>query len=160
MPRVRRSTDAGGHAPDAMGEAGSAALEFIAVGCLLLVPLVYLMVALGTIQSQSLGVESGARHIARVISQAPDAATATARADAVLRTSAREYGLDPATVSFSVSCIPAGAMCPVAGATVVVRISTRVALPLVPGILGLADIASVPVEATAAQKVSRFWGSE
>ena len=47
------------------GDEGSAALEFILVGLVLLVPLVYLIVALGSIQGQSLGVETGARQLAR-----------------------------------------------------------------------------------------------
>ena len=58
------STDVGARRP----ERGSAALEFILVGMLLLVPLVYLVVSLGLIQGQSLGAEAGARHIARALS--------------------------------------------------------------------------------------------
>lgn len=139
-------------------EEGTAALEFILVGLLLLVPIVYLVVALGTIQGQSLGVEAGARHIARAVATAPDAATASARADRVLAAVADEYGLDPATVDVSVRCASAGAECPEAGATLVVTVAADVALPLVPPVLGLERIARVPVEATSAQKVSRTWG--
>lgn len=142
------------------GEEGSAALEFITVGVLMLVPLVYLVVALGQIQGQALGAEAGARHVARAIASAPDAATATARTDAVLRSVVGEYGIDPDEVSLSLSCRPAGSVCPEAGSTVVVTVATRVALPLIPSVLGLESLASVPVEASAAQKVSRFWGSE
>lgn len=142
------------------GDAGSAALEFITVGLLMLVPLVYLIVALGQIQSQSLGAEAGARHVARAIATAPDAASATARADAVLRSIVAEYGLDADSVELSLECRPATAACPSAGSTVVVTIATRVALPLVPQVFGLDHLASVPVEASAVQKASRFWGSE
>ena len=144
----------------ASGDDGSAALEFITVGVLLLVPLVYLVVALGQIQGQALGAEAGARHVARAIASAPDAASASARADAVLRSIADEYGIATDDVELSLSCRPAGTACPEAGATVVVTIATRVALPLVPSVLGLESLASVPVEASAAQKVSRFWGAE
>ena len=49
---------------------------------------------------------------------------------------------------------------PEAGSTLVVTIQTRVALPLVPPVLGLDRLASIPIEASAAQKVSRFWESE
>lgn len=144
----------------ASGDGGSAALEFIAVGVLMLVPLVYLVVALGQIQGQALGAEAGARHVARAIAAAPDAETASGRADAVLRSIVDEYGIDPDEVELSLSCRPAGSACPEAGATVVVTIATRVALPLVPSVLGLESLASVPVEASAVQKVSRFWGAE
>jgi len=39
-----------------------------------------------------------------------------------------------------------------------VTIAGRVSLPLVPPVLGLDRIASIPIEATAVQKVSRTWG--
>ncbi len=139
-------------------EEGAAALEFIGVGLLMLVPLVYLIVALGLIQGQSLGAEAGARHVARAMSTATDAADARSRADRVLASIADQYGIDD--VDVSLSCRPAGTACPSAGATLVVTIRTTVALPLVPPVLGLDRVASIPVEAAAAHKVSRFWGSE
>ena len=80
MRRVRASTDlpatpeAGSVAQHMTGDGqgsdeGSAALEFILVGLVLLVPIVYLIVALGLIQGQSLGVETGARQLARPIAE-------------------------------------------------------------------------------------------
>ncbi|WP_235565662.1 TadE/TadG family type IV pilus assembly protein [Microbacterium sp. Root166] len=141
-------------------ERGSAALEFIVVGLLMLVPLIYLVVTLGLIQGQSLGAEAGARHIARAVATAVDEADAEERADLVLDSVVREYGLDPDAVGLVLECRPAGATCPSAGATLVVTLRTAIALPLVPPVLGLDRLASVPVEASAAQKVSRFWGSE
>lgn len=140
-------------------ERGSAALEFILVGLLLLVPLVYLVVSLGLIQGQALGAEAGARHIARAVSTASSADDARARADLVLAAVADEYGMDAASIDLSLSCAPRGAECPEAGATIVVTLATRVTLPLVPPVLGLDRLASIPVEASAVQKVSRFWGS-
>ncbi|MBW9093026.1 TadE family protein [Microbacterium jejuense] len=139
-------------------ERGSAALEFILIGLLLLVPLVYLVVALGLIQGQSLGAEAAARHIARAVSTATDAADARNRADAVLSAVAEEYGLDD--VGLSVECTPAGAACPRAGAALHVTVRTTVTLPLVPPVLGLDDLAAIPVEATSVQKVSRFWSEQ
>lgn len=140
-------------------DAGSAALEFILVGLLLLVPIVYLVVSLGLVQGQALGVEAGARHIARTVSQAPDAASARASAERVLDAIIAEYGIDRDAVDISLTCRPSGGTCPEAGSTVVVTVSTRVTLPLVPPVLGLERLATIPVEASAAQKVSRFWGS-
>ncbi|KQZ84549.1 TadE family protein [Microbacterium sp. Root166] len=153
------STDAPGPVDDDP-ERGSAALEFIVVGLLMLVPLIYLVVTLGLIQGQSLGAEAGARHIARAVATAVDEADAEERADLVLDSVVREYGLDPDAVGLVLECRPAGATCPSAGATLVVTLRTAIALPLVPPVLGLDRLASVPVEASAAQKVSRFWGSE
>jgi len=139
-------------------ERGSAALEFILVGLLLLVPLVYLVVALGLIQEQSLGAEAGARHLARAMSTASDEADARDRADRVLASVADQYGLDD--VDLAIDCAPAGAACPSAGATLRVTVRTTVTLPLVPPVLGLDRIAAIPIEASAAHKVSRFWGSQ
>ena len=141
-------------------ERGSAPLEFIVVGLLLLVPLVYLIASLGVIQSNALGVESGARHLARAIAMAPDAASADVRAAAILRTTADEYGIDPGSIAVDFACIPAGGACPRAGATMIVSVAARARLPLIPPVLGLDRISSVPVSATAVHKVSRFWGAE
>jgi Flp pilus assembly protein TadG len=153
MRRSSRSTD-----PAAAGDAGSAALEFIVVGLLMLVPLVYLVVAFGQIQEQSLGAEAGARHVARAVSTATDTQDARERADQVLASISDQYGIDD--VDLSIRCRPAGAECPSAGATLLVTVRTTVALPLVPPVLGLDRIGSIPVEASAAHKVSRFWGTE
>lgn len=143
----------------ARNDDGSAALEFITVGVILLVPLVYLVIALGVIQEQTLGAEAAARHTARVISQAPDAETAAARSDAVLAGIIDEYGLEPGAVRVSISCTPAGvAACPSAGVTMVVTVATTARLPFVPPLFGLDRIASIPLEASAVQKVSRLWG--
>lgn len=143
----------------AIDDEGSAALEFIVVGVILLVPLVYLVIALGAIQEQTLGAEAAARHIARVVARAPDAATAAQRSDAVLAGVVDEYGLEPDAVDVSLVCTPVTAECPTSGATIIVTVSTRVRLPLVPEILGLDRSTAIPVQAEAVQKVSRSWGA-
>lgn len=154
MRRSNPSTDRSSLLGD---DEGSAPLEFIVVGVLLLVPLVYLVVALGTIQGQALGAEAGARHVARAVATAPDAAAANTRADRVIQTVAEQYGMD--AVDVSVAC-SSSAPCPEPGATLIVTLRTRVALPLVPPLFGLDQLASIPVEASAVQKVSRFWGAQ
>lgn len=144
----------------ATNDDGSAALEFITVGVILLIPLVYLVIALGAIQEQTLGAEAAARHTVRAIAMAPDAAAAAAEGEAVLAGIIEEYGLDPDAVDVSMSCSPAGADCPSAGATLIVTVAARVHLPLVPQVFGLDRATSVVVQADAVHKVSRLWGSE
>lgn len=155
MHRWNRSTDV----PQDDPERGSAALEFIVVGLILLVPIVYLVVSLGLIQGQSLGVEAGARHIARAVSSATDAESARDITARVLDSVVDEYGIDAGSVQVAMTCVPESVSCPQAGATVVVTLRTKVGLPLVPPVLGLDRLASIPVEASSAQKVSRFWGT-
>ena len=140
-------------------ERGSAALEFILVGLVLLVPIVYLVVTLGLLQAGAMGAEAGARHVARAVVGSDGDADARSSVELVIASVAREYGLDPATVTLDTTCVPEGSACPAAGATVRVTFRARVALPLVPPILGLDRIASIPIEATAVQKISRTWGS-
>ncbi|MDP3949036.1 TadE family protein [Microbacterium sp.] len=143
----------------ARNDDGSAALEFITAGVILLVPLAYLVITLGAVQESLLGVEAAARHTARVIGQADDVDSAATNSDAVLTSVMDEYGMDAESVDVSMSCAPAGAACPSAGATVIVTVRTRVSLPFVPPIFGLDRAASIPLEAVAAQKVSRLWGT-
>lgn len=140
-------------------DCGSAALEFITVGVILLVPLVYLIVALGSIQEHMLGAEAAARHLARVIALAPDAETAAEHGDRVVENIADQYGIERGSLEVSVTCAPRTAACPAPGALVTVVVATRVPLPLVPSVLGLDAAASIPVEGTAVQKVSRLWGA-
>ncbi len=156
MRRTRASTEVASLLDD---DEGNASLEFIVAGLILLAPLVYLIVALGAIQSQALGVEAAARHVARAVSTASNAEDAAARADLVMAAVAEEYGIDPDAVVLRWECAPAGVECPSAGATLLLSVSTDVPLPLVPSVLGLDQVASVPVEASAAQKVSRLWGT-
>lgn len=138
-------------------ERGSAALEFIVVGLVLLVPVVYLIVTLGLVQGQSLGAEAAARHIARAVATAAGTAEADESAELVLASVVDEYDLDPRAVDVTLSCRPAGTSCPAAGATLIVTVRTAARLPLVPPVLGLDQVARIPIEASAAQKVSRFW---
>lgn len=141
------------------GDEGSAALEFIAVGVIMLVPMVYLIIALGTIQEHALGVEAAARQAARAIALAPNASAASERSEQVLATVVEEYGMDAGELDVTLTCRPAGDGCPSAGATLTITVTTRVALPLIPSVLGVANAASVTVEGTATQKVSRLWGA-
>lgn len=138
---------------------GSAALEFITVGVILLVPFAYLVIVLGAIQEQSLGAESAARHIARTIALSADADAAAEAADDVLIGIVDEYGMDPDATSVALSCLPEAGECPAGGATLRVTVTTVVRMPFVPEMLGLDSALAVPLEATAVHKVGRGWGS-
>lgn len=138
-------------------ETGSAALEFITVGVILLVPFIYLVIALGAVQHQMLGAEAAARHTARVISAAAGPSDAELRAERAMAATLAEYDMAAADVTVDLRCIPAGATCPSAGTTIAIQVSTRVQLPFVPPIFGLDRVTSIPIEASAVQRVSRTW---
>ncbi|MCX7522003.1 hypothetical protein OSC27_06885 [Microbacterium sp. STN6] len=135
---------------------GSASLEFISLGVLLLVPMVYLVLAIAAVQAGALAVEGAARQAARVYVQAPTQADAEQRAARAIEFALADYGLDESAARVDIRCSPDPARCLERNATVTVTVRARVALPLVPAVLDLDTAASVPVEATAAERVSRF----
>lgn len=141
-------------------ESGSSSLEFVAVGVILLVPLLYLVIALGAVQEQSLGLVAAARQAARAVASAPSTAEAATRGERVLGEIAAEYGIDPRGMDVAVSCVPRASACPSPGATVVVKLTARVPLPLVPEVPGFDRAGSVPVEAVSVHKASRRGDAE
>jgi Flp pilus assembly protein TadG len=140
-------------------DAGSASVEFLAVGVLLLVPLVYLVLALGQIQHAVLGVEGAARHAARTIAQADSHDAGIAAADRALLVASTDAGLAPDAVRVSILCAPDPSACDTARGTVTVQVDATVPLPLAPPFLGLDVGLGVPVSARAVQPVSAFGGT-
>lgn len=155
MPRSKRWTDTA-----LTDDAGSASLEFITAGLVLLVPIVYLVLTMASIQAGAFAVEGGARQAARVYVQSATTGEANAAASRAIEFALADYGLDASEVSVVVSCSPNPANCLHRRGLVTVTVTTRVALPLVPPILNLDVPLSVPLTATATQQVSRFWGSQ
>ena len=131
-------------------ETGSASLEFIAATVVLLVPLLYLTMALADVQNHSLGADAAARHLARTIARGGD----DIQAERVLAAIADEYSIEPGDISVETSCAPVAARCPRPGAILQVRVTVSTPLPLVPAIFG--DRANVTVDGTAVQKDSDF----
>lgn len=154
MPRARRFADA-----ERVGDTGSASIEFLTVGLLLLVPLVYLVIALAAVQGAALGVEGAARQASRVFVQSPDEGAAEAAAAVAVDVTLHDYGVDAGGARIRITCAPHPDRCLARRALVTVRIDATVTLPLVPPALGAALPVRVPVEATATEQVSRFWGA-
>ncbi|WEK14631.1 MAG: TadE family protein [Candidatus Microbacterium phytovorans] len=140
-------------------DGGAAAVEFLLVGLILLVPIVYLVIALGQIQSGSFAAETASRQIARGVAAAQNAEHARERVEQTARAVAAEYGIERQELEVDIACRPATALCPSAGATLVVTVRVRVALPLVPDVFGAQQKTRVAVEATSVQKMSRLWSA-
>lgn len=138
-------------------ERGSLSLEFIAFGLVVLVPLVYAVIAIMSVQQGMLATDAAARHVARTISLASNAEQADARTAAVLDTIWEQYALSPEDIEVEVFCTPANVPCPSAGAIVHVAVSARMNLPFVGGVPGLDRIASVPVRAEAVNRMGKAW---
>jgi hypothetical protein len=138
------------------GEAGSASLEFITVGLILLVPLVYLVLAMSVLQGGAFAVEGAARQAARVYVQAPSAAEAEARAERAVLVGLADYGIETAAAEIAISC-PRSTECLSRRSVVTVTVRVPVVLPFVPAVLTQSHGGSVPLQASATQTVSRFW---
>jgi hypothetical protein len=147
MPRSKRWTD----------ETGSASLEFVTTGMILLVPLVYLVLVVAAIQAAALGAEGAARQAARVFVQSVTPADAESSAARAVQFALADHGVDPATAKISVTCRPRPDACLTRKGFVTVTIDVRVPLPFAPAALQGAFPLSVPLHATATQQVSRFW---
>jgi Flp pilus assembly protein TadG len=137
-------------------ERGSASLEFITAGTLLLVPLVYLVMALSALQSGSLAVEAAARQATRTFVEAQTIDDARARADWAVAFALIDHGLDSATTSIAITCSPNPGDCLQHLGLVTVTVQTQVALPLMPAAINGDVPSSVPLQASATQQVSRF----
>lgn len=138
------------------GQTGSASLEFISAGVLLLVPLVYLVLALGALQAGSFATEGAARQAARVFVEAEDQATAQSRAQQAVQFALADHGLESAVSSVRIVCAPDPSQCLTRLGTVTVHVSVDVPMPLVPQSLSVTAPLAVPMEARATQQVSRF----
>ncbi len=151
VQRVRRAREP--------AEEGSALLEFLTLGVLLLVPVVYLVVALGQLQAASFAVEGASREAARVLASAPDEAQAARQVDAVVAMALRDQGLagegDPAPV---VTVFCSDRPCTTPETRVGVTVELEVLLPGVPAFVDAAIPARVPVSATGESVVERFAG--
>jgi hypothetical protein len=156
MLRSNRSTRGSTRALLRDWEAGSASLEFITAGMILLVPLVYLVLALSALQGGALAVEGAARQAARVYVQSPDEVTATVRARRAVAFALEDYGLDPGDAEVQIECAGGASRCLARQGLVTVTVRIGISLPLVPDLLALNQSASVPMTAASTQIVSRF----
>lgn len=138
---------------------GSASIEFITVGLLMLVPTVYLVLALSSIQSASFAVEGAARQASRVFVQADTVAAAQAAASRAVAVTLADYGLDAGAATVTITCAPNPADCLTRRGFVTVTISTVAPLPLFPAVLDADIPAGVPIDSVATEQVSRFTGS-
>ena len=142
MPCAKPSTDR-----------GSASLEFVTLGLLLLLPLVYLVLALGQLQAGALAADGAARAAARIWTTERDLEHADQAAASTIALAAHDFGFPADAVSWVRSC---DGECLTAHSRVTVRVTISVPLPLVPPVLTMDHRARIDVVGAATQTVSRF----
>ena len=139
------------------GDGGSAVVEFVTLGVLLLVPVVYLVVSIGRVQAAAFAVEGASREAARLVASAPDDETGSRRAATAVALALSDQGFgragDP-DPDVTVVCSTTPCTQPETLVRVVVRLD--VVLPGVPGFLDGAIPTRVPVQAEGVAVVDRF----
>jgi len=135
---------------------GSASLEFLTAGVLLLVPLVYLVGTLSSLQSAALAVEGAARQAARVYVQQGSMGEAEAAAERAIRVTLADYGLSADRTAADVACKPVPGECLTRRGFVTITVEAVLPLPLVPALPGLDVSPGITMSASATAQVSRF----
>ncbi len=124
---------------------GTATVEFVWWSLLLLVPLVYVLLAVFDTQRAAYGVSAASRAAALAFLQSSDVASGQQRARVAADAALSDQGVDAASVR--VTCLPTPAACfqPGSSVRVVVRATQR--LPLTPKVLG-SQLGGVTVDST------------
>lgn len=124
---------------------GEATVEFIGFVAVLVIPIVYLVVALAQIQAGLFAVEAGAREAARVLAEDPGASqTAAAQVECAF-SDFHVHG----SPSIHTDC----QVCEGLDRDVRVTVSTSIPLPLIPR--WFSDRAAFPVSATSMSRVEQ-----
>jgi hypothetical protein len=139
-----------------LADDGSASLEFITAGVLLLVPLVYLVSALSVLQGASFAAEGAARQAARVFVRSETTEQGTAAAQQAAAIAFSDFGITDGAAPLEYSCDPNPNACLTRAGHVTITVRVAVQLPLLPAFLGNNNPGRVPFVATATQTVSRF----
>jgi hypothetical protein len=121
------------------GERGSGLVEFIWLGIILLLPLVWILLAVLTVQRGSFAVSGAARAAGRAYVLAPSDAEGTARARAAAAQALADQGLADSAFDLTVTCSPYPRACHSGTSVVTIRVASSVRLPALPLILGSAS---------------------
>ena len=118
------------------GERGSAIVEFVWLAILLLVPLLYVVLAVFDTQRAAYAASAAARSASRAFVTSPDQATGYARAEAAARLAFGDQRLEAGGFTLTISCRPDPQHCLTAGSVVAAEVRSAADLPLAPAVLG------------------------
>jgi hypothetical protein len=128
-------------------EEGTALIELSWLAIVLLVPLVYVIVAVFDVQRAAYGVTAATRAAGRAYVLSPDLDTAQARAFQAAAVALRDQGLHLSPGELVITCRPTPESCLRPGSSVLVGLDLDVDLPLMPSALG-DNAPSIRVEST------------
>jgi Flp pilus assembly protein TadG len=113
---------------------GSALVELVWLGILLLVPVLWIVLSVFEVQRGAFAVTSAARSAARAYALADTDAAGREQAKAAIRQALDDQGGEAQTFTFDVGCD--GGDCHRPGAVITVDVRSGVQLPLLPAVLG------------------------
>jgi hypothetical protein len=123
------------HRPE-RGDHGSAIVELVWLGILLLVPLLWIVLSVSEVQQGAFGVTAATRSAGRAYALAPDDVSGRQAAEEVARRALADQGLEDAPMEVTVTCAPYPHDCHNGTSVITVRIRSSVELPLLPDALG------------------------
>ncbi len=112
-------------------------MEFSWLAIMLMVPVVWLVLAVFDVQRASFALTSAARSAGRAYALAETDAAGLAAAHAAVRVALADSGGQAPPVSLTVTCTPRPHSCHDASSVVTVRLHTAVGLPWLPASFGL-----------------------
>lgn len=141
-----------GHVP---GESGTALVEVTWLAVLLMVPLVYVVLAVFDVQRAAFAVSAATRAAGRAYSLAPSQPAGLAQGRAAAAVALRDQGLDLERGTLVLTCRPDPRHCLTPGSVIEVRLAYHVDLPLMPSALG-GDTPSIAVSSSHQVPYGRF----
>ena len=117
-------------------EGGTALVEFVWLAILLLVPMLYIVLAVFETQRASYAASAAARSASRAFVTSPDQASAYARAEAAARLAFGDQHIEAADFTLVITCRPDPERCLTPGSVVAAEIRSAADLPLMPTALG------------------------
>jgi hypothetical protein len=117
-------------------ESGTAMIEFIWLGLLLLVPLVYIMLSVFDAQRGAFAASSASRAAGRAFVLAPNQDVAYERAEQAFEVALADQGVDRGDADYDIDCDPDPDDCLTSGSVITVEVVIQQPLPLVPSALG------------------------
>ena len=151
---VRRMLAGGGRG---RSEGGSALVEFVFLGVLVLVPLIYLVMVLARLQAGAYAASAASREAGRAFVTATAPGAAAGRAEAAARIAFEDQGFRHGEAKLTMSCDGTPCLRPEGRVEMVATVT--VPLPLVPSFARDVVPLEVPLTARHLAVVDRFRGS-